>query len=91
MAIGILKYLQSEGHVLILWTQRKETELYEAIKFCRDKGLEFYAVNKNYPGERIKNDMNQKIRADLYIDNKNLLGIPDWAEIYWMIQLKLYA
>ena len=50
-AIATLKKLQTEHHILILWTVREGKFLKEAIEFCRKKGLEFYAVNRNYPEE----------------------------------------
>ena len=60
----------------------------DAIKFCRDRGLEFYAVNSNYPPGALFGDSRQnpvKVIADLYIDDRNLGGLPDWGTIYEMI------
>ncbi|WP_167607462.1 BT0820 family HAD-type phosphatase [Maribellus sediminis] len=74
--------LQKKGHRLILWTYRTGKELEEAVNFCQEKGLTFYAVNKNYPEEKIDKDMRRKILADLYIDDRNFGGIPPWNEIY---------
>jgi len=88
-ATGILKRLQKNGHQLILWTCRSGTELEKALKFCKLKGLEFYAVNKNFPEERVAEGCPHKIRADLFIDKKNLGGILHWTEMYWMIQLQM--
>ena len=42
-AIETLKKLQSEHHKLILWSVREGKLLDEAVAFCRDRGLEFYA------------------------------------------------
>lgn len=50
-AIRTLLQLQKEHHILILWTVREGKLLQDAIDFCRERGLEFYAVNSNYPGE----------------------------------------
>ena len=50
-AIETLKKLQSERHKLILWSVREGQLLDDAIAFCRDRGLEFYAVNRDYPEE----------------------------------------
>jgi len=85
-AITTLKKLQDEfQHLLILWTVREGKELDEAVEFCRERGLEFYAVNSNYP-DVIPNDMQaRKLKADLFIDDRNLGGIPDWGVIYQMI------
>jgi len=88
-AIETLKELQKHGHQIILWTYRHGKELEEAIEFCRKKGLEFYAVNKNYPEEIYdENIMSRKIYADIYIDDKNLLGFPGWIETWKILNEK---
>ena len=51
-AIETLKKLSAEGHRLILWTVREGKRLEEAIQFCKERGLEFYAANKNYPDRK---------------------------------------
>ena len=86
-AITTLKKLQDEfQHLLILWTVREGQELDDAVNFCRERGLEFYAINSNYP-DVIPNDLQpRKLKADLFIDDRNLGGIPDWGIIYRMIK-----
>ena len=81
-AFEVLKALQKKGHRLILWTHRTGQTLEEAVKYCKDHGLEFYAVNRNYPEEKWETQDSRKILADLYIDDRNLGGIPNWSEIY---------
>ena len=51
-AVDTLKLLARERHKLILWTVREGDLLNEAVEFCRSRGLEFYAVNSNYPEEK---------------------------------------
>ncbi len=84
-AIKTLKLIQKKGHKLILWTYRSGKELEEAVKFCEDRGLYFHAVNNNFEGEEFDNTYSRKIYADMYIDDRNILGIPDWEKIYDMI------
>ena len=81
-AIQTLKMLQNDGFRLILWTSRYGKELEEAIKFCHERGLEFFAVNKNYPEEIFGENLSRKVVADIYIDDRNYGGIPSWGEIY---------
>lgn len=81
-ACATLKMLQEDGHQLILWTYRAGRELNDALEYCRSKGVEFYAVNKNYPEEVFDESISRKIRADLYIDDMNYGGLPDWGGIY---------
>jgi len=85
-AIDTLKRLQqSPEFQLILWTVREGQELEEAIEYCRVRGLEFFAVNSNYPEEEPEHEEPRKIKADLFIDDRNLGGLPDWGIIYRMI------
>ncbi|MCQ2160855.1 MAG: hypothetical protein MJY97_07165 [Bacteroidales bacterium] len=87
-ALKTLKMLQDDHHELILWTVREGKLLQEAIDFCREKGgVEFYAVNSNYPDEEIDTHARhcRKLKADIFIDDRNLGGLPDWVAIYDMI------
>lgn len=84
-AIHTLKALQKKGHKLILWTYRSGAELQEALQFCNSRGLEFYAVNKTYPEEKMDDNTSRKILADYYIDDRNFGGLPEWPEIYYQL------
>ena len=85
-AFETLKALQKQGHLLILWTFRTGKELEEAIEYCAKHGVEFYAVNKNFPEEKFDEaTVSRKINADVYIDDKNIGGFPGWGEIYQML------
>ena len=89
-AIDTLKKLSEERHKLILWTVREGDLLEEAVQFCRNRGLEFYAVNTNYPEEKGHHEFfSRKLKADLFIDDRNLGGLPDWGIIYRMIHDKI--
>lgn len=84
-AFASLKGLQNKGHRLILWTYRKGTRLEEAVEFCRENGLEFYAVNQSFPEEQYDRAHSRKINADIFIDDRNIGGLPTWGEIYQKI------
>ena len=79
-----LRELNKRGARLILWTFRTGKELDEAVEFCRSNGVEFYAVNKNYPEEVYNDTVSRKIDVDIFIDDKNIGGFPGWSEI-WQI------
>jgi len=84
-AFETLRMLQKE-HQLILWTYRVGKELNDAVEFCRKNGVEFYAVNRNYPEEIYEGEtVSRKIDADVYIDDKNIGGLPDWGEIWHLL------
>ncbi len=84
-AFKVLKKLKADGHILILWTYRSGDELTQAVKFCKRNGFEFYAVNNNSGDEDFDFTYSRKIYADLYIDDRNLLGLPDWNTIYKIV------
>ena len=85
-AIDTLKRMQNDFHsILLLWTVREGQELDEAVEYCRARGLEFYAVNANYPEKDEREQQPRKLKADLFIDDRNLGGLPDWGVIYRMI------
>ena len=86
-ATDTIKRLIHDGHQIILWTVREGELLDEAVEWCHSHGITFYSVNKNYPEEKIdrKSGCCKKITADLFIDDHNIGGIPDWGTIYHLI------
>ncbi len=90
-ATATLRQLQKErpDMHLILWTVREGALLEQAIDWCAERGLTFYAINSNYPEElpspTASNQGCRKVTADIYIDDRNLGTLPSWPEIYRMI------
>ena len=86
-AIETLKMLIRDRHQLILWSVREGQLLEDAVQWCRERGVEFYAVNRDYPEEdpRYNQHFSRKLKADIFIDDRNLGGLPDWGTIYQMI------
>ena len=92
-AIDTLKMLIKDQHRLILWSVREGALLDEAVEWCSARGVEFYAVNKDYPEEEKEknNHFSRKLKADFFIDDRNVGGLPEWGQIYQMIsQNKTY-
>ncbi len=88
-ATDTLKMLIKEGHRLILWSVREGKLLDEAVEWCRERGVEFYAVNKDYPEEgREDKNFSRKLKVEMFIDDRNVGGLPDWGVIYKMITQK---
>lgn len=83
-AFRTLKELEKKGARLILWTYRTGRELDEAVEYCLQNGIEFYAVNKSYPEEILTDTQSRKIDADIFIDDRNVGGFPGWSEV-WQI------
>lgn len=88
-ATETLRMLIKDHHRLILWTVREGKLLDEAVEWCRERGIEFYAVNKDYPeedGPNNNNHFSRKLKVDLFIDDRQIGGLPEWGEIYQMIK-----
>lgn len=87
-ATETLRMLQKDHHRLILWTVREGEYLQQAIDWCKERGVEFYAVNSDYPEEKRENNNNysRKLKVDMWIDDRNLGGLPDWGTIYKMVR-----
>lgn len=83
-ALETLRALSAQGHKLILWTAREGKLLDEAVEYCRKHGVEFYAVNDSQPAGSLfaGRRTGAKLLADIYIDDRNFGGLPDWGEIY---------
>lgn len=85
-AIETLRLLVLDGHKLILWTVREGALLDEAVQYLIDNDIDLYAVNSDYPNSSWSDKgVSRKITADVYIDDRNLGGLPDWGQIYQII------
>lgn len=86
-AVNTLKMLIQDRHRLILWTVREGELLDDAIEWCRERGIEFYAINRDFPEEDISRNENftRKLKVDMWIDDRNVGGLPDWGTIYRII------
>ncbi len=84
-AFETMKRLQKDGHRLILWTYRSGSKLDDAVQFCKENDITFYAVNQSFPEEQYDNKVSRKIYADIYIDDRNIGGILGWGEVYQLI------
>lgn len=86
-AIDTLKMLIADGHRLILWSVREGQLLEDAISWCEERGVHFFAVNKDFPEENADayKDHSRKLKVDLFIDDRNVGGLPDWGTIYQII------
>ncbi|MBO5921993.1 MAG: hypothetical protein J6Q48_06355 [Bacteroidaceae bacterium] len=84
-ATTYIRKLIEEQHQVILWTVRRGKLLQDAVEWCKERGIEFYAVNKSFPEEEAGEEY-AKVNADIFIDDRNIGGLPDWGNIYKMIK-----
>ncbi len=76
----------ADGHKLVLWTVREGALLDEAVEWCRERGVEFAAINETLRGDSNERSHNtRKIDADVYIDDCNIGGRFEWEQVYHMI------
>ena len=78
--INTLKYADSYGDRLILWTCRSGRQLQRAVRWCESHGLYFDSVNANLPEivEKYGGD-SRKIFADVYLDDR-MQDVADFFE-----------
>lgn len=92
-ATATLRQLMADGHKLILWSVREGHLLDEAVEWCEKRGVRFYAINGDIDEDaadmRDGKHFSRKIKAHLFIDDRNLGGLPDWGTIYQLISQRV--
>ncbi len=87
-ATEVLKMLIADRHKVILYTMRNGKLLEDAVNWCKERGVEFYAINSDTPGDFLSDrgtHLSAKVNADYFIDDRNISGLPDWSTIYKII------
>ncbi|MGD9977788.1 MAG: BT0820 family HAD-type phosphatase [Bacteroidales bacterium] len=84
-AFETLRELQKKGFILILWTVRTGKLLDDAVELCKKNGVEFYAVNKNYPEEILDGETPRKLSVDIFIDDRNVGGFIGWSKVWELL------
>lgn len=92
-ATATLRQLMNDGHKLILWSVREGELLEQAVAWCEERGVRFYAVNSDLDedGGDYRDNANgsRKIKAQIFIDDRNVGGLPDWGAIYQIIARRI--
>lgn len=86
-ATATLRKLIDDGHKLVLWSVREGQLLEDAVEWCRKRGVYFYAVNQDYDDDIPEQNAHysRKLKVQLFIDDRNVGGLPDWGAIYAII------
>lgn len=75
--------LYDAGHYIIINTCRSGEQLLEAINWMLKEGIKFHRVNDNHPEQSvIYNNNCRKIYAHVYVDDKQVCGLPQWEIIH---------
>jgi hypothetical protein len=79
----IMQQLKKEGHYLIIWTCREGKSQTDMVNWLLEHNIPFDRVNEHKPGSEVPYGYTaRKVYADLYIDDKQVGGLPTWNEIY---------
>lgn len=85
----VIRKLYNEGHKIIINTCRSGIHEGSAQIFLENHDIPYHYINSNLPELILVYGQDcRKISADYYIDDKCLMGLPSWDEIYDIIQEK---
>jgi hypothetical protein len=84
----VMQCLKDDGHYLIIWTCRERGYQTEMVNWLLEQGIPFDRVNEHKPSSvDTYGYASRKVYADMYIDDKQVGGLPTWHEIYeWVRQ-----
>jgi hypothetical protein len=89
-AVEVMKRLSWDGHYLIIWTCREGKAQSDMLDWLGEWRIPFDRINENVPGiEKQYGYDARKVNADVYIDDRNLGGLPGWPQIYDIISGKV--
>ena len=86
----VINRLFDEQYYIIIWSCRGSFNLIEAYIYLKENGIKFHKFNENAPIDLTGFHPHPKIYANIYIDDANLGGLPEWREIYKIITNKEY-
>lgn len=83
-AIETMQKLRADGHYLIIWTCREGDPQRDAINWLLENGIPFDRINDHEPAHMLAfgGSNARKVYAHLYVDDKQVGGLPPWPEIY---------
>jgi ribonucleotide monophosphatase NagD (HAD superfamily) len=82
-AVEVMKQLKTDGHYLIIWTCRERERQTEMVNWLLEKGIPFDRINDHKAGTtELYGYAARKVYAHLYVDDKQVGGLPTWKEIY---------
>jgi hypothetical protein len=89
-SIEMMQRLKGDGHFLIIWTCREGEYRDDMVNWLTKWNIPYDSINEHnwvqlesFPYE------SRKVYADVYIEDKNLGGLPSWREIYDIVSGKV--
>jgi hypothetical protein len=84
-----IRKLVDEGYGVVINTCRNEVALAAAIVWLHEHNVPYHFINCNFPEIiQLYHGDCRKISADMYVDDKCLMGLPKWKKIYKIITKK---
>ena len=78
----VINRLFDEGNTIIIWTVRSHSD--NALKSMKNlldhEGIKYHKINEN-ADSFLRTDYSPKVYADIYIDDRQIGGLPTWNEI----------
>jgi len=89
----VINKLYDEGHTILIWTCRSSYKdaIQNCVEFLDKHEIKYHQINREAPltvfkWKHVPDYMwSPKIDADLYIDDKQVGGLPSWKQIYKII------
>lgn len=82
-AVKVMKQLKADGHYLIIWTCREGKRQTEMVNWLIEHEIPFDRINDHHPESITTYGGDaRKVHAHLYVDDKQVGGLPMWKEIY---------
>jgi len=94
-AKDVINSLYECGHYVLIWTCRSDDDysdgtMHDVKEFLDKNDVLYHGINVNAPIEFVGFSPYPKIWADVYIDDRQLGGLPnDWLEILNMVNKEL--
>lgn len=82
----VINELYHDGHYIIIWTCRRNEEI---VQFLADSEIKYHAINQSHPNTiDTYGYESRKVGADIYVDDRGILGLPHWLTIKEIIKQK---
>lgn len=83
-----INQLYADGYEIIIWSCRNGINKARAIEWLVMNGIKFHKFNESSYHNLKAHDFKdtRKVYADLYIDDRTLVKLPTWDEIYWIVR-----
>lgn len=85
-----INQLKADGHYIIIWTCRTGHYAHQVFDWLYENDIMFDRINESCPQNLADHNGidTRKVFAHVYIDDRALLSLPPWPEIYKIVTQK---